>query len=294
MSSYAVLGKILVAEMSPLLVIALAQVLSVLTILFFFGCFHELKQVMSLPPQDLWWIFVMALLSSVIGPILFYTGLIKATATDATLLASLESVFTGIIAFLWLKETMTREQLAGIVFMFFGVAIIASQNFTLGITSNPGNILIILGCVSWGLGTNVFKRFISHIKPEVVVAFRNAIAAIVILFFIPILFGIEHDIKSALRWEILIPLFLYAFLTKACAQLFWYKSLEMIPATLATSIMLILPFFAIVLVLIFLKETLYLYHLSGGMFVIAGLILTVFHQQKHPEHALHQKVKNDV
>lgn len=122
---------------------------------------------------------------------------------------------------------------------------------------------------------------------------NNTKSVHIILFsIVPFVFDVQHDVTGVLNPEIIIPLLAFALLTVVLAQFLWYKTLELIPATVASNLGLLGPFFGVILAVLILNERLYFYHLAGGLFVIFGLVLTIMHHQKHTHHHLVQKTKH--
>jgi drug/metabolite transporter (DMT)-like permease len=292
LSTYSILGKILLDTFSPETLVALTQTLSVLVLLLFFGFLPEAKKLKKLPSKDLFWLFIISILSAVIAPLLLLKGLKITTATSTIIISSLEPVLTGLIAFILLKESLSKHQIAGAILMFLGILVIATKGLNSSISFNQGDTLILIAALFWALSTNIFKKHLSHIRPDLIVLARNSIGAITIFLIIPFIFNIQHSIPSPLDKTVIIPLIIFSLFTIVIAQLLWYKALKQISATLASSLSLLRPFFALMLAALILKEDLYTYHLLGGLLATPGLILTIQHHQKHRHHHLIQKVKH--
>ena len=79
-------------------------------------------------------------------------------------------------------------------------------------------------------------------------------------------------------------------LTTISGQYLWYKALEMTSATNVSMAGLSSPLFAIFYAVILLKESVSFSQISGGVFIIIGLIVLEFHfknihtQEKHKHH----------
>ncbi|MBT5016481.1 DMT family transporter [Candidatus Peregrinibacteria bacterium] len=293
LSSYSIFGKILLENLAPETVAGLAQTLSVITILLCFGFLPEIKKIHRLPRKTLFYLFLVAFLAGAVAPLLFLKGLLLTTATNSIIIGRIEVVFVGIISFLWLREKITKNQIGGIALMFIGMLLIATQNFAIGFNFNHGDILIMGSALVWALATVIFKKNLHHMSPELVVLIRNFTGAICMFFVIPLILNVEHTVNlTLLDQNILIPLVLFALLTIVFGQMLWYKTLDLIPATVASSIGLLGPLFGVILAVTILKENLYSYHLIGGIFILIGLALTVLHHQKHPHHHKLQKTKH--
>ena len=291
-STYIIFSKILIEHLPAHTLAALSQALSVIALLFAFGVIPEFKKIYRLPTKSLIILLIMSLLATVVGPLLFLKGLQNTTATNSVLISCLESVFTGIISALWLKEKITRQQFIGTLIMFGGLHLIITKGMSEQIQFNGGDFFIILATISWAMATNIFKKFFHKISPELVVIFRNTVGALVLFFILPYIFNFQHDFSPLTKPEVIIPLILLSVLTIVIAQSLWYKALELIPATRISTISLLSPIFGVTFAVLVLGEKLAAYHFYGGALIIFGLILTVVHHQKHPHHHAHQKIKH--
>ena len=293
-STYSVFGKILLENFSPEILATIAQALSVLVIFFFFGFFPELKKIHKLPPKDLFWLLILSILAAVIAPLFLFKGLGETQVINSVMIGRLEPVFAGIIAFLWLKESFTKYQILGILFMFLGIFIVITKGFISEVILNRGDIFIVISSLSWAIATTIFKKKLSHLLPELVVLIRNLVGAIVLFFIIHFVFNTQSDINIPLDASVLIPLGIFSLFTIVLAQIFWYKSLELIPASLASSFGLIGPFVGVSLAIVLLGESFQSHHFIGGLFVIFGLLFTIIHRQKHPKYHILSKIKHWV
>lgn len=292
LGSYSVLAKILLENMSPESLTGFAQLFSAITILIFFGFFPELKKIHRLPKKDIICLLFIAFLAAVLAPLLFFTGLSMTSATNSIILCRTEAVFIVIISFIWLKEHLSKSQILGIILMIIGVALIVTQNFAADLNANKGDLLILASSLIWAFDACIFKKYLHHIAPELVVLIRNTVGTIFLFLIIPFVFDIHYDINAILNKEILIPLTIFSLFVIVFGQLMWYKTLELIPASIASSISLLAPLIGIFLAVMVLQETLYVYHLTGGIIILTGLTLTIINHQKHPHHHKLQKAKH--
>lgn len=292
LSTYSVFGKILLQSLTPETLAAVSQGLSVLTIFIFFGFFPEIRDIIRLPQLDKIWLLVVSILSAVIAPLLLLQGLLSTSATNSVIIGRLEPVFAGLISFIWLKEKATIHQIIGALVMFVGVMYIITKGFGVSFDYNQGDLFIIGSALSWAFATNIFKKKLHHIVPELVVLFRNIIGTIILFFLIPFMFNVQHDMAPLLESKTAFTIIFFSLFTIILAQFLWYSALELIPASLASSIGLLSPFFGVLFAIVILREDILPYHYIGGILVMIGLVFTVYHHQQHPKHQLIEKVKH--
>jgi drug/metabolite transporter (DMT)-like permease len=136
------------------------------------------------------------LCGSVIAPLLLLKGLNQTTAINTSLLLNAESLFTAMIAFVFLSERGTKREYIGIVLLLIGVVFVTTngefQKLTL--TENiAGNLLIVGACLFWGIDNNL-SRFLSKKRDIILITglkcFIGGLALLAIAFVIGVPFSI--------------------------------------------------------------------------------------------------------
>jgi drug/metabolite transporter (DMT)-like permease len=108
-------------------------------------------------------LLIIGLLGACIAPFLFFEGLNRTTASNASVLSGGELLFSVIFALLFFKEKLTKIGYIGMSITVIGITLISlssedsAQNSTLNISLNIGDMLIILSTVCWGLDNNLSK-----------------------------------------------------------------------------------------------------------------------------------------
>jgi len=289
-STYTIFGKLLLDNFSSETLTAVSQGFAALAVLLFFGFMPELKKLKKLSLKGKFALLAIAIFSALILPVLFLKGLALTTATNAIILKCLGPVFASAIAVLWLKEDITPRQIGGAALMLFGVLFIVTKVFTAGFSLNLGDLLVLGSTLSGAISTNIFKKYLHKIDPELVVLFRNIIGALVLAFVFPFLFDVVHDTTALFDGKIFILLASFSLIAIATPQLLWYKSLEVLPTSLISSLGLLNPVFGVILAVLILDEAVSWFHYVGGCIVFLGLYFTLSHQQNHPEHKKHLKL----
>jgi drug/metabolite transporter (DMT)-like permease len=123
-------------------------------------------------------------------------GLNQTTAVNTSLLLNAESLFTALIAFVFLSERGTKKEYLGITMLLIGVVFVTTngefQRLTL--TENiTGNLLIVGACLFWGIDNNL-SRFLSKKRDIILVTglkcFIGGLALLTIAFVIGVPFSI--------------------------------------------------------------------------------------------------------
>jgi drug/metabolite transporter (DMT)-like permease len=294
-STYTVFGKLLLDNLTPETLIALTSTLSAGLILFFYGFLPEIRELHKLPKKTFFLLIIISLLSAVIAPLLYLKGLQETLATNAIIVSKIEPVIVAIISIFWLQEKFSQYQTIGSILMFIGVFYVATQGFSLGFSlENKGDLFIIAAALAGASSTAIFKKYLHHIKPEIVVLMRNGVGGICMLIILPIVLDFSHSTEHILDQKIIILLFSFALFTIIAAQILWYKALDMINASTLSTFSMMGPVFGITMAIFLLHEGILSYHIIGFLTVVIGLCITLHHEKKnpHPHHKKHLKIKH--
>jgi drug/metabolite transporter (DMT)-like permease len=159
--------------------------------------------------KDLLVLGFVVLAGSTVAPLLFVNGLSQTTAINASLLQNAESLFTVLIAVLFLGEKARRREWVGIVLLVVG-AVFLTTNAEFGqltlTESLLGNLLVVGACFSWGIDNNL-SSFLS-VKEDLILitALKCLIGGAVLLI-----------LAYALGLALLIPLYAVPYLVTAGA-----------------------------------------------------------------------------
>lgn len=275
-------SKFLLDYLSPELLVLVGEVLSILTIFLLFGLAPELKKVLKFKKKTLIALFFTSILTGAIVPFSFMKGLSLTSATDAVMIASMSGIVTGIFASIFLKDKISIEKVAGILFMFLGVSIIATKGFSSGLNFNSGYYFLFGGILGVSTSTIIFKKFLTHVSTDVTVLSRNLWGIILMVLIFPMFLNLDFNMDKILNdQKLLLILVGYAVFILLTAHFLWYKSLEKIKTSVSSLLVFLKPLFGVIFAVLILKEDFDKFHVIGGMLIIIGLIFSMFHRKKH-------------
>lgn len=164
------LNKIILAEVHPLVVAGLTYFIAgVFLFVVRLSPLHKIilswletptKVEQTMERKDYVVLLLVALSGAVVASFLFIYGLNLTTAVNASLLLNMESLFTVVIAFIFLRERGVRKDYFGILVLVLGAILVTTrgefQSLTLA-SEFAGNILIIFACLFWGIDNNLSK-----------------------------------------------------------------------------------------------------------------------------------------
>ena len=124
--------------------------------------------------RDLPWLAGAVLFGGGLGPALLMWGLVRTTGSAASLLLTLEGVFTALIAWIVFREPFNRR-------IGFGMAAIFAGAVTLALSGPPGaaatlGALAVAGaCLCWAIDNNCTSR-ISHVDAPMLAMVKGLVA----------------------------------------------------------------------------------------------------------------------
>lgn len=229
----------------------------------------------ALGRHDIPWLAGAIAAGGVAGPLLLMFGLARTEATTASLLLTLESAATAMLAWFLFRENFDRRIALGMLCLVAGAAIL-SWSGTPGIGSAVGPLAIIGACVAWGLDNNLTRK-VSLSDPLQIVELKGLIAGPVNLA-IGLWFGGSLPPISTitiagavgfLGYGVSLVLFVYALRHLGAARTGAYFSTA--------------PFFGAAAAVAALGEPLTFMLLAGGALMGVGvwLHLTERHEHQH-------------
>lgn len=218
------------------------------------------------------------LAAGVIGTALFnavlYWAVQGTTAVNASLMMSLCPVTVPIFALLILRVGLTWRQAAGIAASLGGVVAIVTRGDVMALADfsfNQGDLLMIGAMACWSFYTVIVKLRPPSIDPF---TFLSALLLVAVVTLIPF-YAWESATARAYpaTWEAAAAATYLGLFPTALALLFFNKAVEIMGPNRTGPYNHLVPVFATILAVIFLDESLALFHLAGAAFIAVGLYL---------------------
>jgi drug/metabolite transporter (DMT)-like permease len=128
----------------------------------------------------------MAGFGAVLGPVALAWGLQRTSGSSASLMLTLEALFTAMLAWRLYGETMDKRVVAAMVFLLAGgLALILEQGFA-GDTQLLGLLAVMFATVAWGLD-NTLSRGVAERDPGQVVLVKSSLGVVATVFIASIL-----------------------------------------------------------------------------------------------------------
>jgi drug/metabolite transporter (DMT)-like permease len=139
---------------------------------------------------------LVILCGSTIAPLMLLYGLNETTAINTSLLLNTESLFTVLIAFVFLKERGTKKDYFGVLLLLIAVVFLTTNGefHRLSLTEQiKSNLLIVAACFFWGIDNNLSK-FLSKKRDIVMVTGLKCFTGGAVLLALSLLLGVSFNI----------------------------------------------------------------------------------------------------
>ena len=120
---------------------------------------------------------LMALFGAGVGPVALAWGLQHTSGASASLMLTLEAVFTAILARLWYHETMDRRVVLAMALLTSGGMALVLDRADAGSDQVLGLLAVMAATAAWGVD-NTLSRTVAERDPGQVVMFKGALGAI--------------------------------------------------------------------------------------------------------------------
>lgn len=252
-------------EFGPVPLIALRVGIAALVLLPVLRSAAARGQVRS----KLWPLLVVGVTNSALPFSLFaYSTLYVNAGFDAVLNATVP-LWTGLIAFVWLKTPMSRPQVIGMLVGMAGVVVLVWDKIGEG---QPGVWLatgaVLLATLSYGFAINYSKTRLAGVPPFVV-ACGSQLAATMVLLPLAVLYWPAAPVSSTAWYSVLA----LGVLCTGVAYAIFYRLLDRVGSAYAASVTFLIPIFGVVWGAIFLKEQVTAGMVLGCLVILLGTAL---------------------
>ena len=121
-------------------------------------------------------LLAMASFGAVLGPVALAWGLQRTSGTSASLMLTLEALFTAVLAWKLYHETMGRRIWVAMLLLLAGAALLVLDQGRLGGVQFMGLLAVLLATAAWGVD-NTLSRALAERDPGQVVLVKAALGA---------------------------------------------------------------------------------------------------------------------
>lgn len=217
-------------------------------------------------------VVVMGFLGIALFTGLVYWGMEHTNTVNASLLSSLSPIFITVVAYFMLHERITSNQVIGILLSLLGVLWIVSKGHIgtfAEIRLNNGDIVLILSNVLMAIYSVMLRKTADQLPG--LIGFTLVVFAGVITTVPLMMLELSYRPVQLFLWENLWSIAYLGIFSSVIAFFCWTKSVHFLGPTKASPFMNLVPVFATLFAVLFLREELLLSQIVGGMLVLLGV-----------------------
>jgi drug/metabolite transporter (DMT)-like permease len=137
---------------------------------------HPPEREARVQRTDLPHIFAMAAFGAVIGPVALAWGLQRTSGSSASLMLTLEALFTAVLAWRLYGETMDKRVGSAMLFLLAGGMALVIEQGLAGDTQLAGLLAVLVATAAWGID-NTLSRGVADRDPGQVVLAKAGLGA---------------------------------------------------------------------------------------------------------------------
>lgn len=203
---------------------------------------------------------------------LLFSGIKRTTAIDSTVIGIITPILVIMGGVLFLKEKLTKAEAVGVSLALAGTLVTIIQPM---LEAKPsvgqniiGNLLVLLGTVTWAAFTLITKKLCRHLNPFIL---SSSSFFVGILCFVPLMMA--QKVSLALPVSAIPGVLYMALLGSVVAYSTYIYGLSKIEASEATVFTYLQPVFAVPASMVLLGEKTTLPFWMGAILIIAGVIV---------------------
>lgn len=198
------------------------------------------------------------------------------TATNVSLMNAGQPLTTALIAWIIFKDKLRPIQTLGIVAGAIGIVIMVSRaDFAVlqALEFNPGDLLMLIAIIGYGAYANTLRK-IPHELGLTVMMFAILMVGCAELLPFYIYETITY-MPMPIDWMTAMWLILLSIVTSLVPVYWWNAAVSVVGVNRSAIFVNLIPVFGAALAIIFLGESLFLYHFLGAGLICLGILMVV-------------------
>jgi drug/metabolite transporter (DMT)-like permease len=252
--------KISAVDFGPILLVTLRLLIAGLV----FMPFLLRKKKRSLFKSYLPAILIIAIVSNAIPFTMFAYASLGATSNMLGILNGTTAFLTTVIAYFWLKESVSLKQIVGLLLGFIGVLILVNPSN--GSTTFIASMCAMIGSLCYAFNATYLQKYHSNSDKIVLIGWSMLFGG---FFMIPLAsFNLPDAMPDT---NSILALFWLAVISTGVGYLAYVRLIDRIGAVKTVTLTYLLPVFSIIWGAIFLQEKITSIIFGGFIFVMMGM-----------------------
>ena len=270
-----IIGKVLAGAVPP----ATLSFLRWLPAFFFFSIYYgrNLKDGYRVLREHPLLVLLLGATGYSLNSISVYEAVAHSTTINISFINAFNPVLIAITGYIMYRYPVSVKQSLGFFISLFGVTIIIFRGDLarlLALQTNVGDLFMIISITIWSVHTVVYKNR-SHLFNNRTIFLLMMMAGLAVT--LP--FAVVEGYLSGWEWTRQIQLrhigaiLALTIFPSVLAILFWNFALTKISANQVAIFQYLIPVYTTIISIIFLGEHLQLFHICGGILILAGVLL---------------------
>jgi drug/metabolite transporter (DMT)-like permease len=234
--------------------------------------------------SDLPRLLAMAAFGAVVGPVALAWGLQHTSGTSASLMLTLEALFTSVLAYWLYHESMGRRVWLAMLLLLAGGLLLILDRGTAGQAQLVGLLAVLLATASWGVD-NTLSRQVANRDPAQVVLVKASLGAPAALL-LAFIWG-----EPSPRWGAIAALLAIGATGYGLSLRLYLLAQRAFGAARTGSVFAFAPFIGAALAMALGERGLSWGTAAGGALMLAGVIVHLYERHEH-EHA-HEPLEHE-
>jgi len=215
-------------------------------------------------------IFVVGLTNTAVPFCLFSYSTFHLGAGYSSVLNATAPMFSAVVAFVWLKESLPRLAVFGLFIGFCGVIVLsfARQHMEMANSILPV-IAALVATFLYGIAACTAKRYLTGVNALAIATGSQCFAFLTLLplsfFYLPSVMPSNES-----WWQVL----LLGLVCTAFAYILYFRLMSNVGVTKAITVAYLVPVFGVLWGMVFLDESLTMSMLMGASLILLGVALT--------------------
>ena len=229
-------------------------------------------------------IAIWSVLSIVIYTPFIYLGLRSTSVLSGSLMTATIPVLIVLLSAFIIRYALCFKIVIGIVLSLIGVLLILTHGQVMrliGVHYNIGDVIIFIGAITWALAAVLYKKFAIPLPPVIFLSITSIIGTIILF---PC-FLMEHHLGHSMHyhWITFASIAYTALFSSIIAFSCWNMGIQQVGPATSGYFLNLLPVFSSLFAIMFLGESLHVYHVMGFSLVFIGIVLSTFQKKKQPQ-----------
>ena len=269
------INKLFVVKMEPLVFTAV-RALVIGLVFFLLTTFHNLRFSNEISFRKIPWKYMLpiGLIGGGLAFFLYFTGLKLTTAGRAAFIHKTLPLYVTVLAFIFLKERITRKQLVALGLMFFGTVLLVSAKINpaeLWLNPSLGDLLAIIATICWAVENVISRKAMLQGSTNFSVACARMFIGSLFLFSGIIILGKTDALLSLTEAQVISILISTAILFGYVFT--WYWGIKLINVSKASTILLLSPVISLILGALWFGEPVPQIQILGSALILGGAYL---------------------